>query len=82
MSPNSSLGKSSALGGASSVSAAPLVVGSEAVVSSTGLNVRLSRPLDFLVVTDHSDGMGAVDELFKGNPERYLTEIQFFVEEA
>ncbi len=39
----------------------------EELVSSSGLKVRLSRPLDFLVVTDHSDAMGAVDELFKGN---------------
>ena len=30
----------------------------EEVVSSTGLPVRLSRPLDFLVVADHSDNMG------------------------
>ena len=30
----------------------------EAVTSSTGLTAKLSRPLDFLVVADHSDGMG------------------------
>jgi hypothetical protein len=28
------------------------------VVSNTGQPVKLSRPLDFLVVTDHSDNMG------------------------
>jgi len=28
------------------------------VTSSTGLKTKLSRPLDFLVITDHSDGMG------------------------
>jgi Protein of unknown function (DUF3604) len=28
------------------------------VTSSTGLKTRLSRPLDFLVIADHSDGMG------------------------
>jgi len=39
----------------------------EELTASSGLRVRLSRPLDFLVVTDHSDAMGAVDELFKGN---------------
>jgi hypothetical protein len=30
----------------------------ETVTSSTGLQAKLSRPLDFLVVADHSDGMG------------------------
>ena len=30
----------------------------EEVISSTGQPVKLSRPLDFLVVTDHSDNMG------------------------
>jgi len=28
------------------------------VTSSTGLKTKLSRPLDFLVIADHSDGMG------------------------
>lgn len=39
----------------------------EEVVSSTGQAVRLARPLDFLVVTDHSDLMGSIDQLIKGN---------------
>ena len=39
----------------------------EEVVSSSGQRARLGRPLDFLVVTDHSDAMGAVDELIRGN---------------
>ena len=30
----------------------------EELTSSTGLQVKLSRPLDFLVVADHSDNMG------------------------
>ena len=29
---------------------------------------KLSRPLDWLVVADHSDGMGAMNEIIKGNP--------------
>ncbi|MFQ5756205.1 MAG: DUF3604 domain-containing protein [Acidiferrobacterales bacterium] len=38
----------------------------EELVSSTGLPVRLSRPLDFLVVADHSDNMGFFPRLLAG----------------
>jgi hypothetical protein len=41
----------------------------EELTSSTGLQVKLSRPLDFLVVADHSDNMGFFPRLFKGDPE-------------
>lgn len=37
------------------------------VTSSHGERLRLSRPLDWLVVSDHSDAMGAMDEIIKGN---------------
>ncbi len=40
----------------------------EEVVSSTGQPVRLSRPLDFLVVADHSDNMGFFPDLQSGAP--------------
>ncbi len=40
----------------------------EEVVSSTGQPVKLSRPLDFLVVADHSDNMGLFPDLFAGKP--------------
>ena len=40
----------------------------EQVVASSGQPARLSRPLDFLVVTDHSDLLGMVDQLLLGNP--------------
>ncbi len=32
------------------------------------LQARLSRPLDFLVVSDHSDLLGVMDQLIHGNP--------------
>jgi len=38
----------------------------EQVTSSTGQAVRLSRPLDFLVIADHSDNMGFFPDLFAG----------------
>jgi len=40
----------------------------EEVKSNSGQPVKLSRPLDFLVVADHSDGMGFFPLLFKGDP--------------
>jgi hypothetical protein len=40
----------------------------EELISSTGLPVRLSRPLDFLVVADHSDNMGFFPKLHSGDP--------------
>jgi hypothetical protein len=40
----------------------------ETVVSSTGQRVKLSRPLDFLVVADHSDNMGFFPRLRAGEP--------------
>ncbi len=36
--------------------------------SSSGQQVKLSRPLDFLVVADHSDGMGFFPLLLGGDP--------------
>ncbi len=41
----------------------------EELISTGGIPVRLSRPLDWLVVTDHSDAMGAMNEIVAGNPE-------------
>jgi hypothetical protein len=39
----------------------------EELTSSTGLQVKLSRPLDFLVVADHSDNMGFFPRLYAGD---------------
>jgi hypothetical protein len=41
----------------------------EELTSSTGLPVRLDRPLDFLVVADHSDNMGFFPKLYAGDRE-------------
>jgi hypothetical protein len=40
----------------------------EEVVSSSGQPVKLSRPLDFLVVADHAEGLGSTEEIKRGNP--------------
>ncbi|HSE39307.1 MAG TPA: DUF3604 domain-containing protein [Acidobacteriota bacterium] len=41
----------------------------EEVTASSGQPAKLSRPLDFLVVSDHSDNMGFFPDLFAGKPE-------------
>ena len=41
----------------------------EELTASSGQRVKLSRPLDFLVVADHSDNMGFFPDLFAGKPE-------------
>ena len=38
------------------------------ITTTHGERIKLSRPLDWLVVSDHSDAMGAMDEVVKGNP--------------
>jgi hypothetical protein len=38
------------------------------VTASSGQRVRLARPLDFLVVADHSDGFGFFPLIFNGDP--------------
>jgi len=40
----------------------------EEVMASSGQPARLSRPLDFLVVADHSDGFGFFPQLMSGDP--------------
>ena len=40
----------------------------EEITASTGQRARLSRPLDFLVVADHSDNMGFFPQLLAGDP--------------
>lgn len=38
------------------------------VITSGGMSVKLSRPLDFLVIADHSDNMGFFPDLFDAAP--------------
>ena len=40
----------------------------EEITASTGLPVKLSRPLDWLVITDHSDMMGIATDIQRGAP--------------
>ena len=40
----------------------------EEVISSTGVPAKLSRPLDFLVVSDHAEGLGVMYQVHEGNP--------------
>ncbi len=41
----------------------------EQVVSSSGVPVKLSRPMDFLVISDHAEGLGVMYEVYNGNPK-------------
>lgn len=45
----------------------------EEVTSSTGQKAKLARPLDFLVITDHSDGFATVKNLYEA-PRALITE--------
>lgn len=40
----------------------------EEIVSSTGQPVKLSRPLDWLAIEDHSDALGVINAVIDGNP--------------
>src|SRR5512143_3605708 len=46
----------------------------EEIMASSNQPVKLSRPLDFLVVSDHSDGFGFFPMLINGDPELLATE--------
>lgn len=46
----------------------------EEITASSNQPVKLSRPLDFLVVADHSDGMGFFPLLMGGDPTLLATE--------
>ena len=41
----------------------------EEITSSTGQRVQLNRPLDFLVVADHSENLGSMSAVLTGDPQ-------------
>jgi hypothetical protein len=41
----------------------------EEVISTSGQPAKLGTPLDWVAITDHSDGMGVIAEIKAGNPE-------------
>ena len=47
----------------------------EEVLSNTGQRAKLSKPLDFLVVSDHAEYLGIADLLNKADPDLLATEI-------
>jgi hypothetical protein len=40
----------------------------EKIISNSGVPVMLSRPLDFLVIADHAEGLGIMYEVYEENP--------------
>ena len=40
----------------------------EQIMASSGQPIKLDRPLDWLAITDHSDGMGLVDDILSAAP--------------
>ena len=46
----------------------------ETVTSASGLKSKLIRPLDFLVVTDHSEYLGLADMINEDDPELLANE--------
>ncbi len=40
----------------------------EQIMASSGQPVRLARPLDWLAITDHSDGMGLINDILAASP--------------
>ena len=45
----------------------------EEVTSTTGIKAKLARPLDFMVIADHAEGLGATKALYDA-PRLFLTD--------
>ena len=47
----------------------------EEITTTHGLRAKLSRPLDWLVISDHSEMYGLMPQLLKGDPDILATEL-------
>ena len=47
----------------------------EEITSNSGIKTRISKPYDWFMITDHSDGMGTINEVIDGNPEMMESEV-------
>jgi hypothetical protein len=47
----------------------------EEVTSNTGQKAKLKRRYDWFMITDHSDGMGVINEIVAGNPEMMASPV-------
>ncbi|MCH4822301.1 DUF3604 domain-containing protein [Gramella lutea] len=47
----------------------------EEVTSNSGIKTQISRPYDWFMITDHSDGMGTINEVIDGNAEMMESEV-------
>lgn len=43
--------------------------------SNTGMKAKLAVPYDWFLISDHSDGMGTINEIVDGNPEMMESEV-------
>lgn len=47
----------------------------EEVTTSTGLQAKLARPLDFLLVADHAEAFGVIEEVYEGNESLMVSPV-------
>ena len=47
----------------------------EEITASKGMRIKLGQRLDWLVVSDHSDAMGTMDRIIKGDPQLLTDEV-------
>lgn len=47
----------------------------EEVIANSNIKVKLNRPYDWFMVTDHSDAMGVINKVVEGNEEMLLDDV-------